>query len=52
MLQLQFVIQELKIFDSIIKNSDLIVGAVGIPKFIKKELDQKECHCDRCWLSS
>ena len=34
-------VANLKFLDSIIKNADLIVGAVGIPKFIKSEWIKK-----------
>jgi len=37
--------------ESIINNADLIVGAVGIPRFIKSEWIKK-CYCYRCWISS
>ena len=35
-----------------VRNADLVVGAVGVPKLIKKRMAQKRCCSNRCWLPS
>ena len=34
-----------------VRNADLVVGAVGVPKLIKKN-GSKRCCSNRCWLPS
>lgn len=33
----------------ITKNADILIAAIGKPKFVTEDMVKKRCHCYRCW---